>query len=130
MNTNIRYLKNLLLPIFYEFVYSYKNNNKIDCNNSCVTSKFWTNSFNLNMCCIIKTSFFSQIHNYPPPLHQPPPIYHLNNPTIPSNPDEGPKKTTKRGVLPKLATEILRSWLFSHIVVCFFLFFHCMHVNN
>jgi len=30
--------------------------------------------------------------------------------------ESGPVRKTKRGVLPKQATEILRSWLFSHIV--------------
>ena len=31
--------------------------------------------------------------------------------------ENGPIRKQKRGVLPKQATEILRSWLFSHIVV-------------
>lgn len=35
-----------------------------------------------------------------------------------SNHSGGKKKQQKRGVLPKQATSIMRSWLFQHIVVC------------
>ena len=31
--------------------------------------------------------------------------------------DVGKSKKTKRGVLPKAATQIMKSWLFQHIVV-------------
>lgn len=31
----------------------------------------------------------------------------------------GTKKSQKRGILPKQATSIMRSWLFQHIVVSF-----------
>ena len=31
--------------------------------------------------------------------------------------DFGPKKNTKRGILPKSATRVMKSWLFQHIVV-------------
>lgn len=41
---------------------------------------------------------------------------HTNYPTSTGGDDSGPARKTKRGVLPKHATEILRSWLFSHIV--------------
>ena len=46
-------------------------------------------------------------------------LYHLHH--NPPSSDDGSNKKTKRGVLPKQATEILRSWLFSHIVVSFLL---------
>ena len=31
--------------------------------------------------------------------------------------DFGPKKNPKRGILPKVATRVMKSWLFQHIVV-------------
>ncbi len=31
--------------------------------------------------------------------------------------DDDPKRKTKRGVLPKQATQVMKSWLFQHIVV-------------
>ena len=31
--------------------------------------------------------------------------------------DDDPKRKSKRGVLPKQATQIMKSWLFQHIVV-------------
>nr|NP_001071803.1 transcription factor protein [Ciona intestinalis]BAE06656.1 transcription factor protein [Ciona intestinalis] len=45
-------------------------------------------------------------------------LFHLQHQPIPSCglTDETSGRKTKRGVLPKQATEILRSWLFSHIV--------------
>ncbi|XP_039253898.1 homeobox protein PKNOX2-like isoform X1 [Styela clava] len=52
--------------------------------------------------------------NAPPPAPQviPPHMYHLPH----NNIEDGNNRKSKRGVLPKQATEILRSWLFSHIV--------------
>jgi hypothetical protein len=32
--------------------------------------------------------------------------------------DGSDKKKSKRGVLPKSATQVMKSWLFQHIVVC------------
>lgn len=32
--------------------------------------------------------------------------------------DGNDKKKSKRGVLPKSATQVMKSWLFQHIVVC------------
>lgn len=52
----------------------------------------------------------------------PPPVQHMHGGHLyhlhhnPPSSDDGSNKKTKRGVLPKQATEILRSWLFSHIV--------------
>lgn len=47
----------------------------------------------------------------PPPQIVPAHMYHLSHGL-----EESSSRKSKRGVLPKQATEILRSWLFSHIV--------------
>lgn len=47
----------------------------------------------------------------PPPQVVPTHMYHLSHSI-----EESSNRKSKRGVLPKQATEILRSWLFSHIV--------------
>jgi hypothetical protein len=47
----------------------------------------------------------------------------LNNDILANNidfdDDLSSKRKTKRGILPKNATNIMKQWLFQHIVVCF-----------
>ena len=59
---------------------------------------FFFLSYNLHLQFLQGVSRLCNSHPYPPE-------------------ESGPVRKTKRGVLPKQATEILRSWLFSHIVV-------------
>ena len=39
------------------------------------------------------------------------------SPSLADDDEESSSKKSKRGILPKLATQVMKSWLFQHIVV-------------
>lgn len=42
----------------------------------------------------------------------------------------GKKNQKKRGIFPKVATNILRAWLFQHLTVSVFFFFFILHIGD